>query len=229
MELRALWKVLLRRWPWIAAPGLAALAVAAYSFFSSPAATAYAVTVRYTAATPPGQDGISYEDESYFPWVASEYLVGALKDWVRTSSFATEVSAMLAAEGITLDRGAIQGSISAEHVRSVMTITVTRPDAAEAVALAEAVGRVLRERTSEYFPQVGAEAASVIALDLPSAGAVPPSISSRLDPLLRFAIGLAAGVGLAFLIEYLDPRLRERQELERMGFTVLAEIPRRGS
>jgi capsular polysaccharide biosynthesis protein len=38
---------------------------------------------------------------------------------------------------------------------------------------------------------------------------------------------LAAGVGLAFLLDYLDRSVRDRAEVEALGLTVLSEIPRR--
>ena len=64
-------------------------------------------------------------------------------------------------------------------------------------------------------------------MDDPSIAPVPPPLSARLEPLLRVALGLAAGVALAFLIEYLDPTLRGRREVEALGIPVLAELPRR--
>ncbi len=39
-------------------------------------------------------------------------------------------------------------------------------------------------------------------------------------------MGLAAGVGLAVLAEYLDDSIRTRADVEALGLTVLAEIPR---
>ena len=44
---------------------------------------------------------------------------------------------------------------------------------------------------------------------------------------LRTVIGLLVGVGLAFLIDYVDPSLRSRQETEAvLQLPVLGEIPR---
>ncbi len=39
-------------------------------------------------------------------------------------------------------------------------------------------------------------------------------------------LGLALGIGLAFLLDYLDDRLRDRRDLESsLGMPTLAEIP----
>jgi capsular polysaccharide biosynthesis protein len=35
-----------------------------------------------------------------------------------------------------------------------------------------------------------------------------------------------AGIGLALLVEYLDPTIRDRQELQELGLEILGEIPK---
>ena len=45
---------------------------------------------------------------------------------------------------------------------------------------------------------------------------------------LRTLIGLIVGIALAFLVDYLDPSLRSREEVERLlEVPVLGEIPSR--
>ena len=36
-----------------------------------------------------------------------------------------------------------------------------------------------------------------------------------------------AGLILAFLVDYLDPTVRERKELEAMGLPIMGEIPKK--
>jgi capsular polysaccharide biosynthesis protein len=57
-------------------------------------------------------------------------------------------------------------------------------------------------------------------------GSAPPSLSSQLNLPLRLGLALAAGLALAFLVDYLDPTVRSRAELEGMGLGVLGEIPK---
>ncbi len=49
----------------------------------------------------------------------------------------------------------------------------------------------------------------------------------QLDLPLRLLLALAAGVALAFLLDYLDDAVRVRGDVERLGLEVIGEIPRR--
>ena len=85
------------------------------------------------------------------------------------------------------------------------------------------------ENASAYFPQLSEITASPVRrVDQPAPAAVPPSLRSQLTgPAVRIALGLAIGVALVFLLHYLDPTVRERAELESLGYAVIGEIPRR--
>ncbi len=66
-----------------------------------------------------------------------------------------------------------------------------------------------------------------LAADVAVAPAGGPS-RAALYMVLRVVLGLFAGVGLAFLLEYLDDSLRTAGEVEAAtGLAVLAEIPAR--
>lgn len=229
MELRELWKIVLRRWWLILLPVLAAGALAAYDILTAPPGTgpSYSTSIRFTAATPPETgETLGYEDREYYPWLTSEYVVNALTDWVRTGSFAEEVSAALAADDIDVPASAIQGGINADNERSVMQLTLSNPDPEVLAAVAGAAGDVLETRSSVYFPQFGEGGVEVVQLDTPAIGAVPPQLTSRLTPILTVLLALVAGVALAFLIEYLDPTIRERRQVEALDVPVLAEVPK---
>jgi capsular polysaccharide biosynthesis protein len=48
-----------------------------------------------------------------------------------------------------------------------------------------------------------------------------------MGPAIRVGLALFVGVGLAFLWHYLDPTIQEVEELEKLGWEVLARIPRK--
>jgi capsular polysaccharide biosynthesis protein len=224
MELRMLWQVLLRRWPLVVIPFLVVLALALVTY--QPPAPVYNVGVRYTAGQPPVPgSGADYEDDRYYPWLTSEYIVNGLADWVKSGSFAAAVSAELAAQGIHVPADTIRGTIASDNVRSVLLVSMTFGDRDSLAAMIDAAGRVLQTRNLEAFPFLG-EPAVVVPLDEPVINQVPAGLRASLDLPLRLALAAAAGVGLAFLINYLDPTVQTRADLETAGLPVLAEIPR---
>lgn len=91
----------------------------------------------------------------------------------------------------------------------------------------EAVIKVLTEQNGEALPQLGGETAVLTQLDQPMIGQIPVGITSQLDLPLRLALALAAGIGLALLVEYLDPTIRERDELLEIGLPIMGEIPKK--
>ncbi len=224
MELRDYAKIGLRWWWLILLPPLV---IGLYGLATyRPPGQAYAASLRYTASQPAGLAQAAGYDPNYYRWLTSEYIVTALKDWVRTGEFAAAVSAELAAQGQTVDPGALAGSLGSDNARSVLVVFLTWPDPEQAKAVLKAVTAVLQNQNAAVFPQLGGLAAQVVPLDQPAVGAVAPSLRSRLDLPLKAGLGLVAGLGLALAAHYLDPFVRDRRELELLGLPVIAEIPR---
>jgi capsular polysaccharide biosynthesis protein len=214
----------LRRWWWlIALPPLVALVYTLATW--QPAAGGYSLAMRYTAAdsTPAvAEQGV---DSTYNSFLSSEYIVAAMKDWVRTGEFAQAVSAELAQTGLSLDAATVAGRIQAsDNARSILIVYLGGPDAAELVGVADAVTRVLQARNAAVFPQLNGDNAAVTALDMPSPGLAAAPLRAQLEPLLRIALALAGGLALALLAWYFDPVIRTRHELERQGWRVLGAI-----
>ena len=226
MELRSIWKILRRRWWLVAVPALVALAYAAYGTIKAPPRGGYSTMMRFTAGSACDAPAKNYQDCQYYPWLTSEYVVNALTDLVKTSSFADAVSSELKSKGSDIPAAQIQGGIGSDNQRSVMSVTISGGDAGQVAQVAGAVSTVLQTRSKDFFPMVGSQGSTVRTLDEPVVGAVPPALSASLNPLLRFLLGLAAGVALAFLVDYIDPTLHERSEVEQLGLPVLAEVPR---
>jgi capsular polysaccharide biosynthesis protein len=64
-------------------------------------------------------------------------------------------------------------------------------------------------------------------LDDPQIFPLPPPLTDRFSGILRLGIAFIAGICLAFLVEYLDSRLRTREDLESLGLKVIAMIPKK--
>lgn len=220
MELKHLWKIGWR-WGWLIL--LPPLIVGAYGLATYRAPSGgYGLAMRYTAGQPETLAASPNYDPNYYRWLTSEYIVNALKDWARTGQFVAAVNAKLAERGV-----APGASISgADNVRSILVISLSGSDPAQLTAYAEAMTAVLQDQNAEVFPQLGGQAAVVTPLDAPAPGPVPPSLRARLDLPLKVALALAVGLALALAAHYLDPFIREKEDVERLGLRVVAELPK---
>jgi protein tyrosine kinase modulator len=226
MELMLIVRVMLRRW-WMVVIPVAIVAVFVIPDFLQNRGTAsggYTVTVRYSAAQVldaiPQQHG-DFQDV----WLASELAVNAMTDWVRTSSFVEEIQNETAKQNIDINPAAL--AIAADNKRSVGQITLSYPERTQLQAITTAALDVLKTRAQDYFPQLGGQSAQVTILDVPQIVPAPPPIVNRFAPLIRLGIGFLAGLGLAFLAEYLDPFVHRREQVEALGLTVIGSLPRR--
>ncbi len=222
MELRHYWKVFKRRWLVAVIPAVIVLAVGLATY--SPPPPAYNVGVRFIVAQPPAEGSVT-DEQRYYNWLTSEYIVNGLTDWVRGTEFATAVADELASQGIDVPAGAIQGGLVPDNTRSMLTLSLTYGDAEVLASMMAAVAKVLVEQNA--LPQLGGETADLIQLDQPIVNQISPGLRSQLDLPLRVILAFGAGIGLALLAEYLDPTIRERDEVVQMGLEILGEIPRK--
>ncbi len=224
MELRQLVRILLRRWWLIALPAIVLGAVAVMTYTAPP--PAYAATVRFAVGYTPDPNSQSLYDRFYPAWLASEYIAGGLSDWAKTGDFANAVSSDLAARGIEAPAALVAGSIVSDHSRSIVVLYFGGSDPATLQAIAETAARVLQTRNATVFPQNGPNGASVTPLDNPAVGLSPPSLRARLELPVRIGLAIGAGVVLALIAHYLDPMIRERRDVEALGWSIVGEIPR---
>jgi capsular polysaccharide biosynthesis protein len=224
MELRTYAKILLRRWWLVVAPVLVVVVyiVATYA----PPVTNYQVVMRFSTGTEPA--GLSVDYDRYYPWLTSEYIANGLADVAETGVFAEAVAARLREVGQDVASGAVQGAIVTDYAQSILVVYLTWPDPQQIVALAEAVTQELTQNSGAYFPQLEDLEPAVRRLDEPAAAPLLPSLRAQLmGPAVKVGLALFVGSGLAFLWHYLDPTVREPEELEELGWDVLASIPRK--
>jgi capsular polysaccharide biosynthesis protein len=234
MELREYWRIFVRRW-WLAL--LPAVVVALYTGLTYDAPpTLYQAHMNFTTGLPPEQKPQDFTYDGYYAWLTSEYIANGLADIARREQFAAAVSARLAQQELLIPPGAVQGAIASDNAQSLFVIYLTWGDPETLLSIADAVTAELTENAAAYFPQLadlaGAGATPVIPparrVDAPVPAAVPPSLRSQLTgPAIRIALGLVVGLAVVFLLHYLDPTVREADELEDLGYTVLGQIPRR--
>ena len=224
MELRHTWTILRRYWLLALIPAALVLALGLATW--RPAPTVYNAGVRFIVGQPPGAAAADFDEQRYYNWLASEYVVNGLTDWIRGGRFAAAVSARLAAQGIDAPPGLIQGGLAVDNARSMLTVSLTAADPALLQQMLAGVIAVLTEENAAALPQLGGQGAVLTQLDEPVVNPIAAGIRSQLDLPLRVALALLAGLGLALLAHYLDPTVRDRAELERLRLPVIAEIPK---
>ncbi len=225
MELILILKVLRRRWWLILIPTVIVAVFTVPDILNNEpqGAGGFSTVIRYTAAQEeealPQREG-DFQDV----WLASEFTVNAFTEWVRTNRFKQAVAEVALTDALEVDPNAIP--IAADNERSIGQVFINWGNDAELLILADAVINVMQTQNAEAFPQLGGELAQVVILDDPQVAPVPAALPSRLRPLIQLALGVIVGLGLAFLVEYLDPTLYEQSDLERLGLDVIVNVPR---
>lgn len=117
-------------------------------------------------------------------------------------------------------------NLSVEQVSNTQFIQVsyrdTNPERAQQVA--NTIGEVFSEQVSEVSPSANAITATLWERAVPPESPASPNLP--LNTLLALVLGLMLGVGLAFLLEYLDDSWRSPEEVEQIsGVPTFGIIP----
>lgn len=226
MELRAYWQLIRRRWLLVTIP-TAVVLVVALATYSRPG-TLYNGGIRFIVGQAPSEEALTSDEQRLANWKTSEYIVNTLADWVRGGQFAELVSQRLGEQGQNLPAQSIQSGVASDSTRSTMVLSMTLNDPVLLQEALNAAAEVLIAENSAGLPQLGGEPAELVQLDEPIVNRVPAGIIDQLELPVRVAIAVAAGIGLALFVEYIDPTVRGRKELETMGFDVVGAIPSGG-
>jgi capsular polysaccharide biosynthesis protein len=231
MELREYWSIIRRRW-WIPA-AITVVALIASTVVGFRGATAYQTDMRLAVSTVPTPDpnGTLYYDPTYYSNLDSEYLADDMSEFMTSRAFANEVHAELAASGTPMDVD-INSIMSATRTRKThrfIDVTVTTPTIEQGEAIAGSISRILSDpnHVAQYLTALTAyhTQMEVVTPPVTHRANTPLGLASEIG--LRTLIGLLVGIALVFLIDYLDPSVRTREEAERLlDMPVLGEIPK---
>lgn len=229
MELRQYWQVLVDRAAVVIGTFLVALVVAAASVYLIPqvAAPYQAALILSVEPKPDVQTGSYYTYSGYYSYLSSEYLNDDLINFVESDAFMQRVRDQIA----NFPGGAPPGSIKGEKAHRILHLTVSSPTADGAMALAKAVEQVLTspEAKTTVFGAFGADQSPAVSVvNQPEIVAGPAGRSALLNLAARSLVGLVLGVGLAFLLEYVDDTVRPGDVQSLVGLAVIGEIPGRG-
>jgi hypothetical protein len=227
MQLREYLSILRRLWPIVLLPplitGAISLALALRQPVTYQAATRLLVT---QAQAPAALSPLSALDDGA-SWATTEYILDDLPFVIQSAAFAGDVGAVMAAAGYPLDQGAIIGGLRPEVTHRAVSLTATAATPETALALLRGAVAALETGGLKYWGRAPAGGLQVAVLDPPAAAGQSGGLRDLArDVAARAMLALAAGVGLAFLIHYLDDRLRsQRQAEEWTGARVIGVIP----
>ncbi|MCL4534496.1 MAG: Wzz/FepE/Etk N-terminal domain-containing protein [Bacteroidetes bacterium] len=222
MELRQYWGVVQRRlWVVIALTLIALIASVAMRPERDPT---YKVTIKLAVKpTAEARSQNYYGYDGYYAYVVSEYLNDDIAEVVKSNDFMTELRNRLK------DRpgGPPGGYIEARKAHRVLTLTVTAPSERDGKDIAATAAKMLQEDQQKYLGGISDQNPSITIVDEPVVAVGPAPARDAVDIALRTALGLIAGLMLAFLLEYLDTSLRTPGEVsELLKLPVLGELPK---
>lgn len=254
MELRAYWKSIWRHiWLVILIVGVVALYVG-YQYYhlrKTPGAlTAYRSDVTIQIGLQASPNGATDNV------VVSEALADALVSSPILSSkeFDTAVSHQIASDMTQIEQrygpnpdlgdwqntGAIGGALSSVRAQSLVTVSTTWTSEAGAWAIATAIGEVSTTNICTYLGYVvpksctstadnsqSAVSARVISNATDPARIPGSSVSKQTLLVILLLVALIVGIALAFLVDYLDDRIREKDDVQQLlQLPVYGEVPR---
>jgi capsular polysaccharide biosynthesis protein len=231
MELREYWNIIRRRW-WLPA-ALTMVALIASTVVGVRGAAAYKTDMRLAVSTIPTPDpnGVLYYDPVYYSNLDSEYLADDMSEFISSRAFADEVHRELATSSTPLDVDieTIMSATRTKKTHRFIDIAITTPTFDEGSAIAASISRILADQAhlAQYLQALTAYNThmSIVTPPVTHRANTLPGLVSEIG--LRTLIGLLVGVGLAFLVDYLDPTVRTREEAERLlELPIVGEIPR---
>lgn len=230
MELREYWTIVRRRWWLPVAVTLVAFLIS--SVIGLRGATAFRTDMRIAVSSVPVSDPnqtLEY-DPIYYSNLDSEYLADDMSEFMHSSAFATEVKRELAtARGLNYDIDTIVNTTRTKKTHRFIDVTVTTATLEDGQEIAGSISRIMNDqaRLAIYLKALAAYNTQMQVITPPDTRRGNTIVGLISEVGLRTMIGLLIGIALAFLMDYIDPSVRSRQEAEDvLRLPVLGEIPR---
>lgn len=230
MELRRYWNVIRRRLPVVLTIPLLVLVGSLALFFIQPVTYTAKANIQMVIVPPQAGNDTFYRYADYYNFLATEYMVDDLVEVLNGNVFIEDVDKTLQGPSfnVAVPVDHIRGALDVTRKHRVIQIAATAPQRALAQQIAAAAVQTLQQDPVKYFSRGNSNApinARALVIDQPLQ-AKSNRIRSLLNVALQTVLGLFAGLGLAFLLEYLDDRLRDAEMVrDALGLPVLARVP----
>lgn len=234
MELRHYWNVIWRRWPVVLALPLLVALGSLGLVFGRPASYTAEARVQLVLVPQQGNAGDFFRYDDYYNFLATEYTVDDLVEVLSGNVFTEDVARTLQGPGFNHPLGveAIRGSLEVTRKHRVLHIAASSGQREWAVWIAQAAIKTLQDDPVKYFSRGDAPLklnAVPLVIEQPLV-AKGNRVRGLLNAALQTLVAFFAGLGLAFLLDYLDDSLRGADAVrESLGLPVLAQLPAVGS
>lgn len=238
MQLHLYIQILMRAWYIVLSLPLLVGAASLFNELQQPpryAATARVMVSHESYATLPPYTGPLADVQSFadynitHSWHSSSFILDDVPQVISSLSFARDVSEILAANRIELSPAAIRGALQADVLHRSVTINAVAGTPEQAQAIAQGAIAALEANGLKYWNRDDTPTGGLrVAVIDPVTGAAPLQSTRGLvvSVGLRTGLALGVGVGLAFLLSYLDTTLHTRRQVEEiLGVAVLGSIP----
>jgi capsular polysaccharide biosynthesis protein len=219
-----------RRWPIIGAVLAIVVVGSAYLFLKSyrhagyqACVTAYVADISAPGLISAPETSLAAEGQLLAGETAANFFGDDVIDVAESQHVAQYVSARLAARHLpNTAAGDINGAVSGSRRDRTVTLCVNNPNSQSALAVAAELGSAMTVHRRAFLGTKIGQRVYVGIVSDPSVS----KVSTRHDLFnfgLRVLLGLLLALGVALLWDALDPRVRNRQDVERaLGAPILS-------
>lgn len=149
-------------------------------------------------------------------------LINTYNEIIKSSVILDLVKKELALEKMTMPELIKKISVSSKGDSQVVTITVQDPDQYIARDIANSTAEIFKREITELM---NINNVSILAKATANDDQIPVKPQSLLNVAIAMVIGLMFGIGLAFLLEYLDNTIKSEQDIEQLlSLSVIGSI-----
>lgn len=203
---------------------LTAAAALGSIFFSPVAKAGHVASMRIIVSLPTEPKNPNFfQYDKYYSWVSSEYLADDFAQVIKSQAFLQDVKTAM---GNPQANPVVQESFRVQRTHRILSIEIRADGPEEARRTAAAMVQAIETQAPKYFAQLQSGDAKVQVIDPPVITSEGGSPRNLLNIALRSALGFLVGIGLTFLLHYLDTTIYESSEVEELlHLSVLGEIP----
>lgn len=185
-------------------------------------------TVQVLAVIPrPIAGVVPYYSEEYYRTVYSEYITDDLSVIVKSKDFADKIASRIRSRyGQEVDVKDLADAMTTKKLHRTLKITVVTGSELLTQRIADATDETLRTDAWRYFSGDERQPVQINVVD-PARKPTSPNVLRRLlEVMLHASVAFVVGVGLAFLLHYLDDHVQDEEDATRTyGLPVLGAIP----